>query len=554
MVPRHAEKLACDLITTQFGELVGKVCNCLVYKGNLALHEIARFTELTPAQLKNCLLVLIQHNCVQAYRVEAEEGLVAAKIFTQYSAIVNNILHRMRFAKFLALTREHLGEESESLLEGLLEHGRLTLEQLIQRAVAQSGKGESEIEGPLKETFSGLVRSHFIERCPVPEPVLPLRSESAPKKVVRGSARSRKAVKDTEQETEEQRIIAAAAPLEGERFLLPSSVDHDMSIDKGNDDSIRSSKIGEKRKYECLKEDAWMSTVANEKEILWRANYEEFVRRLRHKACASHVRARLDLRAGTVLEAMLEATMISESSAKPKISAPLSMSAIEQAVLESKEGRIMTMDRIQACLDQMSSDSVGYLTRAREMDGQYIINMHKILLDARKSEVEAIVRKRYGIESCRIFKLLAMKGQLEQKQISEQALVGRKETLELLYKLFKDGYLQMQEIAKSQDHAPSKTFYLWRVNYPNLMERIVDDMYHAASNLGQRLAHELEQEQEVIDLLKQMHQSKATDGSTSQVTLTKSQREKKDKMRRIATILEASLLKLDDSLMLFHDF
>lgn len=33
------------------------------------------------------------------------------------------------------------------------------------------------------------------------------------------------------------------------------------------------------------------------------------------------------------------------------------------------------------------------------------------------------------------------------------------------------------------------------------MEHIIDDMYHGASNLGQRLAHELEQEQEVIYLL-----------------------------------------------------
>ncbi|KAH9330282.1 hypothetical protein KI387_002390, partial [Taxus chinensis] len=334
--------------------------------------------------------------------------------------------------------------QSESLLEGLLEHGRLTLEQLIQRAAAQSGKGETDIQGPLKETFSGLVRSHFIERCPVPEPVLPPRSENAPKKVVRGSARSRKAAKDTEEETEEQRVIAAAAPLEGERFLLPSSMNYGMPTERGNDHNMPTSKAGEKRKYECLKEDSWMSTVTDDKEVLWRANYEEFVRRLRHKACASYVGSRLDLRAGTVLEAMLEATMISGSLVKQKISAPLSMNAIEQAVLESKEGRIMTMDRIQASLDQMASDSVGYLTRAREMDGQYIINMHKILVDARKSEVEAIVRKRYGIESCRIFKLLAMKGQLEQKQISEQALVDRKETLELLYKLFKDGYLQMQ--------------------------------------------------------------------------------------------------------------
>lgn len=559
MVARHAQKLARELITSHFGDIVGKVCSCLVHKGTLTVPEIARFTELTPAQLKNCLLVLIQHNCVQAFKIEQEEGAgpAAARSFTQYVAFIDSILHRMRFPKFLTLVREHLGEESESLFEGLLEHGRLTFEQIVQRASAQSGKGEVDVWGALKETFAGLVHSCYIERCPVAEPLLPPRSSlEAPKKGARGSSRNRAAIGIAEQETEERRIIAAAAPLEGERFLLPSSLGHAARVEKENRDNVSSSKVGEKRKYECLKEDTGQVIRNDDKEVLWRVNYEEVVRRLRHKACVAQVRSRLDLGAGTVLEAMLEATRCLETSVKQKISAPLSMDAIMQAVRATTEGRTMTLERIRASLNQMASDSVGYLSRTGEVGGQYAIYLSKILEAAKKSEVEAIVLKRFGRESCRVFRLLAMKGQLEQKQISDQALVGRRETQEILYKLLKDEYLQLQEIAKSQDHDPTRTFYLWRVNYSSLMEHIIDDMYHGASNLGQRLAHELEQEQEVLDLLKQMHQSqsKNTDGSTSHVTLTKTQRDQVNHIRRVATVLETSILKLDDSIMLFHDF
>lgn len=555
MVSRHAQKLACELITSHFGDLVGKVCSCLVHKGTLTVPEIARFTELTHSQLKNCLLVLIQHNCVQAFKIEQEgAGPAAARSFTHYVAFIDIILHRMRVPKFLTLVREHLGEESESLFEGLLEHGRLTFEQIVQRASAQSGKGEADVWGPLTETFAGLVHSCYIERCPVAEPLLPPRSSlEAPKKGARGSSRNRAGKGTAEQETEERRIIAAAAPLEGERFLLPSSLGHASRVEKENMDNVSSSKVGEKRKYECFKEDTGQVIRNDDKEVLWRVNYEEVVRRLRHKACVAQVRSRLDLGAGTILEAMLEATRCLETSVKQKISAPLSMDAIMQAVRATTEGRTMTLERIRASLNQMASDSVGYLSRT-EVGGQYAIYSHKILEAARKSEVEAIVLKRFGRESCRVFRLLAMKGQLEQKQISDQALVGRMETMEILYKLLKDDYLQLQEIAKSQDHLPQNTFYLWRVNYSSLMEHIIDDMYHGASNLGQRLAHELEQEQEVLDLLKQMHQSKNTDGSTSHVTLTKSQRDQVNHIRRVATVLETSILKLDDSIMLFHDF
>lgn len=49
--------------------VIQKVCECLLRKGPLTLHNIVRYTELTQMQVKNSLLVLIQHNCVQAFRL-----------------------------------------------------------------------------------------------------------------------------------------------------------------------------------------------------------------------------------------------------------------------------------------------------------------------------------------------------------------------------------------------------------------------------------------------------------------------------------------------------
>jgi len=57
----------------------------------------------------------------------------------------------------------------------------------------------------------------------------------------------------------------------------------------------------------------------------------------------------------------------------------------------------------------------------------------------------------------------------------------------------------MQEIAKTTEHVASKSIHLWRVNMRAVLHQVLDDMYHAASNLSQRLAHELEKEQEVND-------------------------------------------------------
>jgi DNA-directed RNA polymerase III subunit RPC3 len=43
------------------------VCECLLRHGALPLPEIVRRVRLPRGQVKNTLLILIQHNCVQAF-------------------------------------------------------------------------------------------------------------------------------------------------------------------------------------------------------------------------------------------------------------------------------------------------------------------------------------------------------------------------------------------------------------------------------------------------------------------------------------------------------
>ncbi|KAL5720039.1 hypothetical protein ACHQM5_012750 [Ranunculus cassubicifolius] len=48
MVGQNGIKLALNLISTHFGNLVSKVCESLLRRGTLTLPEIARFTQLPP--------------------------------------------------------------------------------------------------------------------------------------------------------------------------------------------------------------------------------------------------------------------------------------------------------------------------------------------------------------------------------------------------------------------------------------------------------------------------------------------------------------------------
>jgi|TARA_B100001142_G_C14333655_1_gene655062 DNA-directed RNA polymerase III subunit RPC3 len=63
-------------------------------------------------------------------------------------------------------------------------------------------------------------------------------------------------------------------------------------------------------------------------------------------------------------------------------------------------------------------------------------------------------------------------------------MIPVKDTRELLYKLLKAEYVQIQEVSRTSDHAPSRTFFLWRVDLARAIEN-VGEIYQFASELCQ---------------------------------------------------------------------
>lgn len=68
---------------------------------------------------------------------------------------------------------------------------------------------------------------------------------------------------------------------------------------------------------------------------------------------------------------------------------------------------------------------------------------------------------------------------------------------ELLYRLYRAGFVGMQEIPRTADHAPSRTLYTWRVDAAAAAEKLAADLYKAALNVRLRFEHELNQQSNV---------------------------------------------------------
>uniref|UniRef100_A0A9I9ECY2 DNA-directed RNA polymerase III subunit RPC3 n=1 Tax=Cucumis melo TaxID=3656 RepID=A0A9I9ECY2_CUCME len=448
VMTQYGIKYAVHIMTAHFGNLVAKVCETLLRKGPLTLRLLIRFTELTPSQVNNSLLILIQHNCVQAF-TDVTEG----REF--WEAIIGNhigtLLDKWGF------------EECQELLEGLLQNGRLSMEQMVERA---------ESSGRAGNLFK-LLNAHFVERCPAPEPTLSPKVEEQPPPRKRGA----KAAKIFEvPETLEQRLIEAARPVEVLRFSMG---DTNPEAEKSEHYSQIS---GQKRKHDELEiaQDSGHADGA----ILWRANYDEFIRCLRHKACVEHVRSQFDDGVVNVLSAFLEATRSSEKIVKTEITVPLSLDNIYEEVMKNEVGRSMTLDRVEASLAALGCPG---------MD-DYKISM---FTHCRFPNVESIVLKRYGRDAYRMFRFLSKTGGLvETEKISDSSFVDKNEAPKILYRLWKDEYLYMEKVAIT---VPRHSLcLLWRVDRYNLWEHVLDEMYHASLNLQLRLAHEIEENKEKV--------------------------------------------------------
>ncbi|XP_078168304.1 uncharacterized protein LOC144562866 isoform X2 [Carex rostrata] len=516
MVGQHAAKLAADIISSHFGNLVAKVCGCLLQHGTLSLQEIVRFTDMMGSNVKNCLLVLIQHNCVQAFSIPRKGS--TDKTVTQYMAIFDNIINRMRFSKFLSVVKDDLALEAEVLFEGLIQNGRLTFEQLVERSISKGQHMDQAMrdnhQSKLRACFNKLVRWHYVERCPRPEPFIDPDSEDQPKPT------KRRGTKIVEQPPSlEQQAFEAATLAASERFSeIPESSVESAEDGTGN----HSSAAGNKRKHETLERDLDLVVAIAEKEVLWRVNFEKLLYCLKTKICAENIRSRFGVDAGVVLEAIMEAN--TEQKIKDAI-VSATLDRILDRLRDKPAGISMTLDHVRTILDELHCKQ-----STEKLEAIYSLDLNGTLEACQNDEIEALVKARYGDQGYKIFRLLSTRGQLiETDRIAEITFVEKKDAHQMLYRLWKDEYIESKKI-QSQGSRDSANIFLWRLDRKAFSKTVLDDIFHAALNLTEKISQLVEKQHEVI----------------LEVEMKK--------LIQTKIILQLSLLKIDDSLLLFHDF
>ncbi|KAI5481085.1 hypothetical protein MNV49_006271 [Pseudohyphozyma bogoriensis] len=122
---------------------------------------------------------------------------------------------------------------------------------------------------------------------------------------------------------------------------------------------------------------------------------------------------------------------------------------------------------------------------------KWAVNYTELTRGMTRAAVEALIKAKIDPVSLRCWRILEDKGKLDEKHLARLAFLPVKEARECLGKLTAAALIEQQEVPRSADRAPTRTFFLWFVDYNKVVEALIDHQYKALANLQAQKSHQL---------------------------------------------------------------
>ncbi|XP_069041093.1 DNA-directed RNA polymerase III subunit RPC3 isoform X2 [Lepisosteus oculatus] len=516
-------RLCALLLQEHFGEVVEKVGTFLLKGGEQTLRAIATGTGTPLHLVKKCLCVLLQQGL-------CEFG--PGRRGVEYRLPEPRVLGLLRFPRYIYTAKTLYGDAAELLVEELLQHGHMTMSQAVRtvadRLTDSMEEGKSMEYSEVTSVFSRLVETHFLQRCP---PVAERSGDSA----------------------------ACPAPTladgDKERYTLP----HITLTGRGKRPRASEDSEGDQRAKR-----ARLDTAAHEAQgddgIYWQVNFERFHQHFRDQAIVSAVASKLDQTSSEIVRTMLRMSEVTTPSGAA-CTQPLSCNEIFRALPPSYS---ITRPVLDQYLSLLVDDPMEFVGKSGDSGGgMFVINLHRALTNLARATLESAVQERFGSRSARIFRLLLRKRHLEQKQVEDFAMIPAKEAKEMMYRMLSENLVQLQEIPKTPDHAPSRTFYLYTVNPLPTARMLLQHCYKTVANLIERRLFEtkenkrlLEKSQRIEAILASLQASGAEPGQLAEVEemITAPERQQLEALRRHVNKLDSSENQVDETMFLLESY
>lgn len=520
-------QLSAMLLQEHYGEIVERVGSFLIRTGAQPLRVIVSETATSTDQVKKALCVLIQHGLV-TYQMH-KRG------FVEYSAHGDRCLRILRFPRYIYTAKTLYGDTGELIVEELLLNGKMTLtaavKKVADRLTEAMEDGKSMEYSEVLATFSQLADTHFVQRCPTISD-----TGETP------SAEGRRPPAPTLATNEKEMYTVPKVTLLGRGKRRRSSDD---------DEGATQSK---KQKRDPGAEDA------QDDGIYWQINLVRFHQHFRDQAIISAVSNKLDQTSSEIVRTMLRMSEVTTSSIAA-FTQPLSSNEIFRAL---PAGYNISKQVLDQYLTLLADDPLEFVGRSGDSGGgMFVINLHKAVASLATSNLESIVQERFGSRCARIFRLLLRKKHLEQKQVEDFAMIPAKEAKDMLYKMLSVNLVTLQEIPKTPDHAPSRTFYLYTVNPLSAARMLLQRCYKTVANLIERRQFEtkenkrlLEKSQRIEAIIASMQATGAEESQLQEIEemITAPERQQLENLKRNVNKMDASEIQVDETIFILESY
>lgn len=163
--------------------------------------------------------------------------------------------------------------------------------------------------------------------------------------------------------------------------------------------------------------------------------------------------------------------------------------------------RESSMSSIKQHLHLLAEDEHEFVRLTDKDNGlvEWSVDFSALSRQLRQYELERTITARFGTLATRMVRIFLDKGKLDEKQISNLALIHQKQMRAALTVMHEAGHLELQEVPRDNNRQPSRTMFLWYFDPERCRHLVLEQTYKAMARCLQRVKVERLAIQTLID-------------------------------------------------------
>ncbi|KAK9366151.1 RNA polymerase III subunit RPC82-domain-containing protein [Lipomyces kononenkoae] len=182
--------------------------------------------------------------------------------------------------------------------------------------------------------------------------------------------------------------------------------------------------------------------------------------------------------------------------------------------------------------------------------GEWTIDFDTLTARVRELEYDKLITQKQGAIACRLLRIIRDKGRIDEKQLARIALLPPKDIRAQLTALHEIGCLDLQEVPRGTDRAPSRTYYLWFHKPKSAYALMTQAVAKTMVRCYERIIEERARGRRPTIMTKLLREDVRRDEANM---LTPAEREELRRVRGTEERFTAHMAKLDKLVLIFRD-